>query len=277
MDSAGTEGALDEPPFGGEPSQDPERALARKVESENQIVEREGAVASSVTQHEVSRGIGDRRQEGVGDSRGQRDPDRIAIAARVFDRDVAPLATQTDLDGTPGGDETGESGLRNPRLAPLADLVLREVAEAEQEVVDSVDARGMECRFETLELAFERIERVGVEEFAKLGLSEELAKLRGIDRERLRSALGERRISFVDVVRDESEEDRRGKGRRRRRVDGFDPDVVRGDCLEHLPEGREIEDLSETLAVRLEEHRKGVELRGDGEEILRALSGLPER
>ncbi len=45
-------------------------------------------------------------------------------------------------------------------------------------------------------------DRIGVEQLAQLGFAEELAQLRLIDRERLRAAFGERRVTVVDEVRD---------------------------------------------------------------------------
>ena len=55
---------------------------------------------------------------------------------------------------------------------------------------------------------------VGVEQLAQLGVADQLAQLRLIDRQRLRPALGERRVAVVEEARDVAEEQRRGKRRR---------------------------------------------------------------
>ena len=58
-------------------------------------------------------------------------------------------------------------------------------------------------------------DRLRRQQLAELGLAEELAQLRVIDAERLRAALGERRVAVVDEVRDVREEQRRRERRRR--------------------------------------------------------------
>ena len=53
-------------------------------------------------------------------------------------------------------------------------------------------------RIEPLQLPLDRVHRLGVEQLAQLGIAEQLAQLRLIDGERLRAALGERRVAVVD-------------------------------------------------------------------------------
>ena len=70
-------------------------------------------------------------------------------------------------------------------------------------------------RVEPLQLALDRVHRVGVEQLAQLGVAEQLAQLRLIDGQRLRAPLGERRVAVVQKARDVAEEQR---GRKRRRL-----------------------------------------------------------
>ena len=72
---------------------------------------------------------------------------------------------------------------------------------------------------EPLQLPLDRFHRVGVEQLAQLGVAEQLAQLRLIDDERLRAALGQRRVAVVEEARDVAEEQRR---RERRRLVGID-------------------------------------------------------
>ena len=65
-----------------------------------------------------------------------------------------------------------------------------------------------------LKLGLDVGERVRVEQVAQLGVAEQLAQLRLIDRQRLRATLGERRVAVVEVVRDVAEQQRRGERRR---------------------------------------------------------------
>src|SRR5262249_21776923 len=116
-----------------------------------------------------------------------------------------------------------------------------------------------------------------VEELAELGLAEELAELRVIDGERLRAALGERRVAVVNEIRDEREEERRGERRRDARVARGDADLTRLDAPQRLDEARQIEDVAQALAVRLEEDRERRVARSHREQIVRALALRPQR
>ena len=60
--------------------------------------------------------------------------------------------------------------------------------------------------------------RVGIQQFAQIGLAEQLAQLVLIDGQRLRAALGQRRIAVVEKVRHIAEQQRSGKGRRLARL-----------------------------------------------------------
>ena len=70
-----------------------------------------------------------------------------------------------------------------------------------------------ELLVQPLQLPLDGIHRVEVEQFPQLGIADELAQLRLIDRQRLRAALGERRIAVVQKARHVAEEQRRGKRR----------------------------------------------------------------
>jgi hypothetical protein len=127
------------------------------------------------------------------------------------------------------------------------------------------------------ELRLDVLERAGVDQVAKLLLPEQLAKQVAVERERLRTPLGRRRVVLVHVRRDVVEEQRR---RERRRALGFDVDEVELPCLqpaEDVLQGREVEDVLQTLAVRLEDDRKRAVLPRDLEKRLRLQPLLPER
>ena len=69
-------------------------------------------------------------------------------------------------------------------------------------------------RVERLQLVFETREDAGIQQLSQLGVAQQLAELRVIDRERLGAAFRERRIAVVQERRDVVEEQRRGKRRR---------------------------------------------------------------
>jgi hypothetical protein len=71
-------------------------------------------------------------------------------------------------------------------------------------------------RIEVLQLALDLFQRVGIEQFAELRLSEQLPKLCLIDRQGLRPSLGQRRVAVIDVVGDIPKQERRRERRGRR-------------------------------------------------------------
>ena len=75
---------------------------------------------------------------------------------------------------------------------------------------------------EMLQLDLERVQRVGIEQLAKLRLTEQLAKLGLIDGQRLGAAFGERGIAVVDEIRHVSEEQRPRERRRLLGVGNYD-------------------------------------------------------
>ena len=83
---------------------------------------------------------------------------------------------------------------------------------------------------EVLQLPLERVDRLRVEQVAQFRLAEQFAELRVIDRERLRAALGERRVAVVQEVGDVAEEQRGGEGRRLARVHRHDVHRARLTC-----------------------------------------------
>ena len=65
---------------------------------------------------------------------------------------------------------------------------------------------------ERLQLLFNLGEGSCIQQLAEIGAAEDFLKLRLIDRERLRAALGERSIAIVDVVGDIGEQEGRREG-----------------------------------------------------------------
>ena len=91
---------------------------------------------------------------------------------------------------------------------------------------------------EALQLLFGLFDGVGVEQLAQVGVAQEFAELVLIDGERLGAAFGERSVAVVDEVGDVAEEQRRGEGRRRARVDGVDAELRLLDAAQRLRSAR---------------------------------------
>ncbi len=156
-----------------------------------------------------ARVAGDELAERVGDGLEERDREAerrhhaegVAQPARVLGGGDAALAADLDLDGASIPDELVDPcggalgghvgrGVRADR-AP-GDLVAREIAEREQEIVRLVLVLERRSAVEALERRLEGQHGVRVEQLAQLGLAEQLAQAAVIDGEHLRPSLGER-------------------------------------------------------------------------------------
>ena len=112
------------------------------------------------------------------------------------------------------------------------------------------------ARVEMLQLLLERLDDGRIEQLAQLGVAEQLAQLAVIHGERLRPALGQRRVAVVEEVGDVAEQQRRGERRRRLRVHGDDADGARADLVQRVHERGHVEDVAQALAVGLEQRRE---------------------
>jgi hypothetical protein len=77
----------------------------------------------------------------------------------------------------------------------------------------------MKALRKVLELLLERVEHGFIEQIAQLGVADQIAQLRLIDRQRLGPSFRQRRVAVVNVVGDIAEEQRRRERRRLLRLD----------------------------------------------------------
>ncbi len=116
-----------------------------------------------------------------------------------------------------------------------------------------------------------------VEELAKLLDAHQLSEQIAVERERLRTPLLGRRVVLVHVRGDVVEEERRGEGRRRRRLDLDEVERALLDPVQDPVERGQVEDVLQALAIRLEHDRELRVPAGDLQQVLRLQALLPER
>ncbi len=109
---------------------------------------------------------------------------------------------------------------------------------------------------ETLELAFDGVHRLGVEQLTQLRVAEQFAQLRLIDRQCLGATLCQRRVAVVDEARHVAEEQRGREGRRRFRVHGRDPHFTAAHVSKRADERGHVEDVAQALTIRFEQYGK---------------------
>jgi hypothetical protein len=129
-----------------------------------------------------------------------------------------------------------------------------QVADVEQQIVERVGRS--EAEGPPLELVLERVGQLRIEELAHLSFTEQRTELVGIDQEGLRAPLGQGRVSVVEEVSHEREEQALRERRRDLRVHHAHGDLARLDALEDGHEAGHVERVGEALAVHLEHERK---------------------
>ena len=213
------------------------------AEAPRRLAGAERAVRARVARDELAKGLRHGLEERGGQPGRRRDAERVAQAARVLGGGIAFLAAEADADRATLAEERLEplagaalAGTVGPRVDARGDLVGREVAQPQQQVVQAVGARRPVLALERLQLQLEPREDAAVEQLPQLGLPQQLAQLGLVDGEGLGAALGERRVAVVEVVRDVAEEESGREGRRRGRVDGDEADLALAHAARELDE-----------------------------------------
>lgn len=234
----------------------------------------ERAVGARVAGEEVAERVLHRLGEGLRDADGECCAQRVAQAARVFDRRPVVGSADTDPDGAAGRRQLlGPVGFG----APLGQFGIGEGAEHAQEVGDALDVLHPAVLGQPLELPLQFREHLGVEQFAQLRLAEQLRQQPRVQREGGGAALGERGVALVEELGDVAEQERAGE---RGRLLGGDLDQAHLAGLQvahQLDESGDVEDVLEAFADRFQDDRERTELARHLEQLGGPLALLPER
>ncbi len=277
--TAGTELTAQDRPGREEPFQRILDLAERRRPARRRVGRQERPVGPRPARHEAVECTGHSAQERVGHAGRRLHPERVTVPRDVLDRDEPTLATDPDGHGTMGALERRQAldrglgtGLRARR-----NLAGRQVAEPTQQVVDLVDRARRALRGQRLERQLEIGQCLGIDELAQLLLAEQLAEQVPVEGQRLRAALGQRRVAVVHVgghvVKQERARERRGA----RRLDRVDDDLAPGHTDQHVAQRGQVEDIGQAFAVRLDEDRERAVARRDREQVGRPLTLLPER
>ena len=189
-------------------------------------IRRERAVRAREARDQVAERIGERLEECGRDADGQRHAERIAQPPGVFDGRDARRSGDRDGDRAAAVDQRVEQrGGGRPRDRPACvrsrplglqaggDLGGVERTEDAEQVGDAFDAACAPLGIETLRLALELGDHVGVEQLAHLDPAEQFGQQRGIHRQRGGTPLGEGRVALVHERADIAEEQVAGERR----------------------------------------------------------------
>ena len=211
-------------------------------------------------------------EERVGNAAGRDRAERVAVPARVLGRDQPLLADDPHGNGPVAGDElAGEVG-----GGPRPQLLGRQVAEAPQQVVGVVGARGPSGLVERLELGLELCEDARVDELAQLLGAEELGQQVTVEAEGLGPPFGQRSVALVEERGDVRERERGCERRGPHSVDRDDAHAARPDIAQELDQRGQVEDVAQAFAVGLEQDRERAVLRRHRQQVGRPLALLPQ-
>ena len=143
--------------------------------------------------------------------------------------------------------------------------------------MDRVGRAGGPILREILEFQLELGQGVAVEQLAQLFGPEELAQQVAVEGERLGPPVDQGRVAFIHVLADVGEHERAGERRGVGGLDAVDRDFPLLDGAQHVTKCRQVEDVTQALAVRLEQDGERPVLGDDRQELRGALAHLPER
>ena len=166
---------------------------------------RERPVGARVAQHEVAGGVGHRLQVALRHTARHRRAECVAVARGVLDGDPPLVARDPDADRAPlllelsqhGGGRTAQRGLGR-----------RQVAEHSENVSGALDVAHLAVVRQPLQLGFDLVDSVGVEQLTKLRRAQQLGEQRAVERQGGRPSLGERLVAFVHELADVAEQQR---------------------------------------------------------------------
>lgn len=180
----------------------------RRIESETvgYFLLREWTVRAGVAANKFQNRLRDRVDEGCRQAGREWNAERVTIACSIFDRNETTFASDAEFEQTAGAEEAVYRFEECWSHNSAGKFLARKITQSKQEIVDAVCRVGAMSLDEALGCFFDFCDGVGVEEFAKIGFPQKLAKLVLIDGEGLRSALGKGRVAIVDEVSDIAEE-----------------------------------------------------------------------
>ena len=212
-------------------------------------------------------------QERVGQANGKSDAQRVAIARAVLRRDPSRLVGDANAGGSafflelvePFGTDPTRLGFRG-----------RQIAETSQEVGGLIDIARPALLQQALKLQLEHLDRAGIQQLAKFLGAEQFGQQLLVQRQGLRAPLGQRRIALVHVLSDVVEDQCRREGRGALGVDHDGADLSCANGSHQVAESVHLEDITQALAVGLDQDGELGVLAGHLQEVVAALTLLPQ-
>ena len=228
----------------------------------------ERAVRSGVPQYQVADRIGHRLGEGLGHAGRQGDAERVPQPARILDGRPALLPGDPDLQHPALRSEAGDpAGGFLTVSAPLDDLAGGERPQGPEQVSHALGVAAGAAGRQPLEFPFCLVHDRGIQQLPHVSLAEQLGQQAGIQGQRLRAALGQRRVTLIHERAHVAEQQRAAERRRGRRLDIDQPDPARGQVAHQADQPWHVEHVLQALAQRLQHDRERPVLAGHGQQL----------
>ena len=241
-------------PVGFESAQRTDDSVVRSAESVGCLFGGEGRMRACEASEHGLQGSHDRVGEFARQAHRQSATECVAVQGRILGRDETRFSADRQFDDATGREQVRQRADGDPRFAAHLGLGTRQVADAPEHVVQFVRRTCPTTVGQALRSQFDRHDGIGIEQFTQLLRTEKIVQEFTIERQRGRTTFGKWRIAFVHVRGNPVEEQALRKRRCARSVDGNDLDATRPDARQNVAESRDVEDILETLATRLEQH-----------------------
>jgi hypothetical protein len=228
--------------------------------------------------HQVAERVGHRLEERLGHPHRQRRPQRVPEPGGVLDGGPPFLAADPKRQGA-----ARRRQLPQPLPHPFGvrgscrRLGLGQVPDPAEQVVQPVRVGRPSVTGHRLQLELDLLRRPRLDQLPQLDPTQQLREDRPVQRQRLRTALGQRRVALVHERRDVAEQQRAGERRRHLGVHLDHPDLAPPGLGHEFDQPGEVEHVLEALAERLQDHRERAELGGHLEQARAPLPLLPQR
>ena len=258
----------------GEPPQRLLHLPQRKPPTRRRVGAEEGDVGPRPADQEGRQRLVDFFEERIGEADRQRDAERVAITRYILGADPPLLLGDAYSDGTalalqliePFGTDSARLHFGSGQIAEPPEQVGRLIGVARPAFFQ-----------QTLQLEFQEFDRPRIEQLPKLFGAKQLGQELFIQRQRLRSSLGQRRIALVHVLADVIEDQGGGERRGTLGVDHNGADLPRPNRTHQLTQAIHVKDVAQAFAVGFDQDRELGVLAGHLQQVMAALALLPER
>ena len=232
--------------------------------------------AYRATRSSSGSGTGSVNAAGTPTGSGTPSASRSRPASSIAAQRASPLI-RTSIARRCAASSASQPGRRAGLGAAAGDLGRRQRPDGAQQVRDRLQVAAGAARGQPLQFVLRLVDDLGIEQFPQVRLAEQLGQQRGVERQRLGAALGERRVALVHERADVAEQQRLAERGRGRRLHLDQPDLAAGQVAHEAGQRGDVEHVLHALPDGLQHDREGAVPGRHREQVRGPLPLLPER